>query len=267
MRRTEALRWLVIGCSLGAAMIGEATLAAPIGMRPLGGEGEAARTVGAGGWLFEAGGWQPTLDPGDPANAEDQAVQSRYWTLPVWPDLRLQHGLSDGNEVIGRVGHVVTAGYRKHFLRADAPWGGEYLQGLLQGSVGFNLLSRRPVVHLSMPGIYEAGPFTLHVAGGGYYLFNDQPIVEGTAGTELRPFSWLSVGATARLRMDAKKVTPTDGVWSFGGGLRIQPWDHLALQVEAGKDAGPPEPTGGAAVRPRIEWPLQSLRASLCLAF
>jgi hypothetical protein len=264
-RRVECLSALTLA---GVVGFGGAALAAPLGNRPLGGDGDSARTVGPGGWNVEVGAWQPRIDATKGANdADEQAILGRYEALPAWPAVRVLYGLPDGNEVTARLGTTVTAGYRKQFLRADAPWGGEYLQGLLQASVGYHLASRRPLVHVSAPGIYEAGPFTLHVAGGGYYLFNDQPIVEGGAGMEYRPWSWLSVGANAHLRMDAKKMTPTDGSWSYGGGIRLQPLDTVAVQVELGQDVGPPDPAGGTPARPRIEWPMQTLRASALVAF
>ncbi|MEB3330593.1 MAG: hypothetical protein VKQ33_15310 [Candidatus Sericytochromatia bacterium] len=253
----------VMGCWTPATAV-----AAPLGNRPLGADSDAARSVGPGGWIVEVGASQPRIDAAStPADADEQAILGRYEELPAWPAVRLQHGLPDGNEVLARLGTAVMAGYRRPFLRADAPWGGEYLQALLQASVGYHLVSRRPVVQVMAPGIYEAGPFTLHVSGGGYYLFNDQPVVDGNAGVELRPWSWLSLGVNAHLRMDAKKMTPTDGSWSYGGGLRVQPHEAVSLQVELGQDVGPPDPAGGTPARPRIEWPMQPVRASATFAF
>jgi hypothetical protein len=197
----------------------------------------------------------------------DTEVLQRWTLLPVWPEIRVLHGLADGNEVIVRAGSVVNAGYRKMFLKAEAPWGDEYLQALLQGGVGLHAASLRPMVYANLPGLYHNGPFTLHVAGGGYYLFNDQPIVEGSLGVELRPFSFLDVGGGARLRMDSKKMTPTDGSWSFSGGIRLRPFHGWQINVEAGQDVGPPAPSGGTPAMPRIEWPLQSVRASVSSHF
>ncbi|MEB3283986.1 MAG: hypothetical protein VKN33_01700 [Candidatus Sericytochromatia bacterium] len=237
-------------------------------LRPLGGEHESALTVGRGGWGIEAGAWTPRLGADlPPANALESEVFQRWNALPSWPEIRVLHGLQDGNEVIVRTGSVVNAGYRKMFLSAEAPWGDEFLQALIQGGVGLHLASLRPMVYANLPGVYHNGPFTLHIAGGGYYLFNDQPIVEGTLGVELRPLSFIDFGAAARLRMDSKKMTPNDGSWSYSGGLRLRPFPRWQLQVEAGQDVGPPTPAGGTPAFPRIEWPLQSVRATLSTHF
>ncbi|MEB3221981.1 MAG: hypothetical protein VKS61_07865 [Candidatus Sericytochromatia bacterium] len=264
---SRAERLSVVAMALGLVLSAPAQ-AAPLGNRPLGSDGESARTVGVGRWLVEVGAWQPRLDGSvGPSNEEEQGILGRLEAIPAWPSLRVQHGLPDGNEALVRLGQNVQAGYRRQFLRADAPWGGEYLQALMQASVGYGLISRRPLVHVLAPCIYEAGPFTLHVAGGGYYMFNDQPIVEGSGGIELRPWDWVSIGAHSHLRMDSKKMTPTDGSWSYGGGLRLQPSDGFSVQVEMGQDVGPPEPAGGTPAKPRIEWPMQVLRASAIVAF
>lgn len=237
-------------------------------LRPLGGEHESARTVGAGRWGVEVGAWAPSLT-GDvtPANPLESEVLQRWNLLPAWPNIRVMHGLPDGNEIIVRAGSTINAGYRKMFLQAEAPWGDEFLQVLLQGGAGLHVASLRPMVYANLPGMYHNGPFTLHVAGGGYYLFNDQPIVEGSLGIELRPFSFLDLGGGARLRMDSKKMTPQDGSWSYSGGIRLRPWDKWQLQVEAGQDVGPPTPSGGTPAMPRIEWPMQTLRASISTHF
>ncbi|MEB3197356.1 MAG: hypothetical protein VKP62_09150 [Candidatus Sericytochromatia bacterium] len=245
-----------------------ASAAEVTGLRPLGGDFESARSIKSGQSLLELGGWMPRFTgDGVAAGQEDIDVLQRWQEIPAWPDMRLLHGLADGNAVVVRAGSAINGGYRKPFLRAEAPWGEEYLQAWMQAGVGFHLASRRPMVYASLPGIYERGAFTLHVAGGGYYLFNDQPLVEGSLGCEVRPFDWLDLGATARLRMDSKKMTPTDGSWSYGGGLRIRPAPNWGIQLEAGRDVGPPEPAGGTPARPRIEFPLESLRAGISVLF
>ena len=257
--------WMGLGAGVAAA--------GPIGMRPLGAEHDSARTVGDKNWAFEAGGWMPTFEPLPATAATDSdEVLTRWQQLPAWPRLRAQYGWGDNNEVVAALGPELTAGYRKFFIRADAPWGGEYLQALMQFGGGFHLASRKPMAYVKLPGIYERGDWTFHVAGGGYYLWNDQPIVDGNFGMEFRPLPLLHLGVNAHLRMDAKKVTPMDGTWSFGGGVRFQPLPWACAQVEVLQDAGPPIPKVGEATsvsiaRPTIEIPHQSVRASVTTYF
>lgn len=243
-------------------------IAAPLGMRPLGAEFDAARTVGDGNWAFEGGGWLPSFDAlSDSATEGDRTVYENWQQLPAWPDIRAQYGWGSNNELVAQLGPRTTAGFRKFFIRADAPWGGEYLQALMQFGGGFHVAARKPLMYVKLPAIYERGDWTFHVAGGGYYLFNDQPIVDGDFGMEYRPIPLLSVGGAVHLRMDAKKVTPMDGSWSFGGGLRFTPFPWACAQVEFLKDAGPPTPEGAAAPKPRIELPGTGIRASVTTYF
>lgn len=260
-----ALAALVAASGIGAGP----ALAGPIGMRPLGAEHDSARTVGDKNWAFEAGGWMPTFQS-LPATArpEDEEILARWQQFPSWPGVRAQYGWGENNELVAALGPELTAAYRKFFIRADAPWGGEYLQALMQFGGGYHLASRKPMMYVKLPGIYERGDWTFHVAGGGYYLWNDQPIVDGNLGIEYRPIPMLHLGVHAHLRMDAKKVTPMDGSWSFGGGVRFQPLPWACAQVEVIQDAGPPTPKPGEAsgistARPIVEIPHQALRASV----
>jgi hypothetical protein len=270
--RAERLALAALAIFLGAPA---PAVAGPIGMRPLGADYDSARTVGEHGWAFEAGGWLPTFDPLPAgATADTQKVLENWQLLPAWPRVRAQYGWGGNNEVVAAVGPEVTGAYRKFFIRADAPWGGEYLQALMQFGGGYHLASRKPMAYVKLPAIYERGDWTFHVAGGGYYLFNDQPIVDGDFGMEYRPIPWLAIGGNAHLRMDAKKVTPMDGTWTLGGGVRVQPLDWACLQVEVFKDSGPPvpntgtaEPNGISTARPGVEFPHQAIRASVTTYF
>lgn len=269
--RAERLAAAAIAIGLGLAA-GPA-LAGPIGMRPLGADHDSARTVGDKNWAIEAGGWMPSFDAlsGTAATGSDE-VLDRWQQLPAWPRVRAQYGWGDNNELVAALGPELTGGYRKFFIRADAPWGGEYLQALMQFGGGYHLASRKPMAYVKLPAIYERGDWTFHVAGGGYYLFNDQPIVDGDLGMEFRPLPALHLGVNAHLRMDAKKVTPMDGSWSFGGGVRFQPFPWACAQVEVVQDAGPPtpkagEPGGISIARPTIELPHQAVRASVTTYF
>lgn len=249
-------------------------LADPPGLRPLGGDWESGRTIGRGKWVVEGGVMAPLLD--DPGlltsqfedgstlapTAEDLEVHQRWQTLPAWPTLRGIYGLDDGNEAVVHLGPVVGGGYRRHFLRADAPWPNEYLQALIQIGGGFHLASLKPMGYIRLPAIYERGNWTFHVGPGGYYLFNQQPIVDVQIGSEVRPLDGFTLGAMARLRMDAKRVTPTEGQWSFGGGARYQWGDRWTVQVEAGRDNGPPMLRDSLAL-PRIEFPGLNVTASV----
>lgn len=234
-----------------------------IGLRPLGGDWESARTVGRGHWAIEAGGMVPQLNPLDSAlSTDDQAVYDRWQVLPAWPSLRGLYGLPDGNEAVVQLGQTISGGYRKQFLRADAPWPGEYLQALIQLGGGFNLVSMRPMGYIRFPAIYERGAWTFHVGPGGYYMFNQQPLVDVQVGAEVRPFAGLHLGGLARLRMDVKHLTPTEGTWSFGGGLRYQLGDRWSIQVEANQDNGPPQ-LQDSIPQPAIEFAMMQYRASV----
>ncbi len=235
-----------------------------IGMRPLGAHYESARTVGEGHWIAEIGGWMPTFDEFEtPLNTADQEVFDRWQGLPAWPDVRVVYGYQGTSEASLHLGSQVTGAYRRHMLRAEAPWGGEYLQGLLQVGGGYHLASRDFMGYLRLPGIYERGDWTFNVAPGGYYLLNEQPVVEVNAGMEYRPIAEIAVGVNARLRMDSKKISPLDGKWSFGGGARYQILPRLALQLDAFSDGGPPTGEGTQAAKPRIEFPLKAVQASV----
>lgn len=249
--------------TLAVALAAAPAAADPLGLRPLGGDWESARTVGPGGIVIEAGAWAPQFAPLDPESLsdDDRAVLARWQQLPAWPSLRGIYGLADGNEAVAHLGPIVGGGYRRHFLRAEAPWGGEYLQALIQLGGGFHLASYRPMGYIRLPAIYERGAWTFHVGPGGYYLFNQQPVVEVNLGMEVRPWPQLSLGGHLQSRMDAKKVTPMDGSWSFGGGVRYELFEKWTLQVEATQDSGPPMPEG-TVLDPRIEFPLQAVRAS-----
>jgi hypothetical protein len=235
----------------------------PLGLRPLGGDWESARTIGPGHWAIEGGAFMPMLDPlAEELTKDDQSVYQRWTMLPAWPSLRGLYGLPDGNEAELQLGQIISGGYRKQFLRADAPWPGEYLQALIQLGGGFNLVSMRPMGYIRFPAIYERGAWTFHVGPGGYYLFNQQPIVDVQLGAEVRPFEALHLGGLARLRMDAKHMTPTEGTWAFGGGARLQLGDQWSLQVEANKDGGPPN-LADSVPMPRIEFSMMTVRASV----
>lgn len=268
----KRLAWITLGL---VAVLGRPALAADetatsVGLRPLGGDWESGRTVGAGKWVIEGGLSAPVLD--DPAiltgqvssipSAEDLAVYQRWQTLPAWPVVNGIYGLSDGNEAVVQLGPVVGGAYRRHFLRADAPWPNEYLQALIQLGGGFHLASFKPMGYVRIPAIYERGAWTFHVGPGGYYLFNQQPIVDVQLGAEVRPLDGLHLGGMARLRMDAKRVTPTDGTWSFGGGARYQLGDRWSIQVEATRDNGPPLASDSIPL-PVIEFPQLGVRASV----
>jgi hypothetical protein len=236
---------------------------AVLGLRPLGGDWETGRTIGAGHWAIEGGGMMPQLSPLDePLTAADQAVYDRWQMLPAWPSLRGIYGLPDGNEAVVQLGQTISGGYRKQFLRADAPWPGEYLQALIQLGAGFNLAAMRPMGYIRLPAIYERGAWTFHVGPGGYYLFNQQPLVDVQLGAEVRPFGGLALGGMARLRMDAKHMTPTEGSWAFGGGARYQLGDRWTIQVEANQDNGPPA-LADSVPNPAIEFPMMLYRASV----
>src|SRR5688500_8260905 len=127
--KSKAEAWCLAMLALG---LGAAPAAArPIGMRPVGGDFDSARTLGDNNWAFEAGGWLPTFQA-LPATAKeaDQEVLDRWQQLPAWPRLRAQYGWGDNNELVAALGPELTGGYRKFFIRAEAPWGGEYLQAL-----------------------------------------------------------------------------------------------------------------------------------------
>lgn len=241
-------------------MSAQPAAAVPIGLRPLGGDWETARMIGQGHWAIEANAWAPTFDnPGDyvGGNPGSPDVLSRWMALPAWPSLRALYAVSDETEAALELGPRVGGAYRRFFLRAVAPWGGEYLQALIQLGGGFHLASYKPYGYVRFPALYERGAWTFHVAPGGYYLFNQQPIVEVNLGAEFRPLESLQLGAHTKLRMDAKRLTPQDGTWSFGGGLRWQFSDDWAIQLEATHDAGPPILDLGA-IQPMIEFPFTS---------
>jgi hypothetical protein len=243
---------------LAAAPAGAETL----GIRPLGGDYESARTVGNGNWTIEAGAWVPSFTPPDTAlSTNDQAVFDRWQMLPAWPEIRGIYGLSEGNEIAAHVGPTIGGDYRRFFLRAEAPWPDEYLQAMIQLGGGFNLASHLPEGHIRIPAIFEAGAWTLHLAGGGYYLFNNQPIVEGDLGLEMSPIPSFQVGAMAKIRMDSTKITPFDGQWSFGAGARYRLGLRMVIQADLYQDAGPPVLTTTKAV-PRVEFPYQGLRVT-----
>ena len=233
------------------------------GIRPLGGTWESARTVGIGNWAIEGAVWAPTFSTeGLPTlSSPDQAVLDHWQTLPVWPELRGIYGLGDGNEVSVSLGPDLTGAWRKLFMRAEAPWPDEYLQAMIQLGGGFNLASHLPEGHIRIPAIFEAGAWTLHLAGGGYYLFNNQPIVEGDMGLEMSPIPSFQVGAMAKIRMDSTKITPFDGQWSFGAGARYRLGLRMVIQADLYQDAGPPVLTTTKAV-PRVEFPYQGLRVT-----
>lgn len=264
MPPSSSRRWA--GAGLTALMV---LIAAPLaqaqpqGLRPLGGEWESARSMGPGKWVIEAGAWVPTLSLVEsPApTEEDLEVYGRFQALPAWPELRGIYGISEETEAIVHLGTMTGGAYRRHFMRAEAPWGGEYLQGLIQLGGGFHLAAYKPFGYIRFPAIYERGAWTFHVAPGGYYLFNQQPIADVNLGAEVRPWEALHLGGHARLRMDAKKLTPMDGSWTFGGGVRYQLSEQFTVQVEASQDSGPPT-VEGSTPTPRIEFPLQGLRAS-----
>lgn len=231
------------------------------GLRPLGADWESARMGAPGELIVEVGAWAPSLlDPGTLGPTEkDMAVFERYRLLPAWPSLRGRYVLQDGNEVLAEVGPLVGGGYRRPFMRADAPWEGEYLQAVLQAGGGFHLPAMLPAVYGRLPLLYERGPVTFHVAPGGYYMLNNQPIVDVGMGVEWRVFAGFSVGGAAKIRMDAKQVTPTAGSWSFGGGARYA-WDRFAINLEFQQENGTPAVT---KPDPRIEFPMDVLRASV----
>jgi hypothetical protein len=220
--------------------------------------------IGQGHWAVEVNGWVPTFqDPGTLLDNEaNAAVFSRWSALPGWPVIHALYALSDENEAVLEAGPRVGGAYRRFFLRAVAPWGGEYLQALIQLGGGFDLASYKPYGYVRFPAMYERGSWTFHVAPGGYYLFNQLPIVEVNLGAEFRPWEPIALGAHTKLRMDAKRLTPQDGTWSFGGGLRWQISEDWAVQLEANQDVGPPmfDP---ASVQPVIEFPNMSFSGGI----
>lgn len=264
MARIPTRGWSGLAALVAVLATGVSARAEPQGLRPLGGEWESARTLAPGKWVIEAGAWAPTLGgiPESPApTEEDLTVYDRFQALPAWPELRGIYGISQDTEAVVHLGTLAGGAYRRHFMRAEAPWGGEYLQGLIQLGGGFHLAAYKPFGYIRFPAIYERGAWTFHVAPGGYYLFNQQPLADVNLGAEVRPWQWLHLGGHARLRMDAKKLTPMDGTWTLSGGARYQITDQLTVQVEATQDAGPPI-VEGTTPAPRIEFPLQALRAS-----
>ena len=259
LRRPAAILALAAAGVLSLALPASAD---PVGLRPLGGDFESARAIGAGKWVVEAGALVPMLSPVGELNTDDAAVFQRWQTLPAWPSVRGMYGLPDGNEAVVELGHVVTGGYRRHFLRADAPWPGEYLQAMIQLGGGFHLPAMRPMGYIRFPAIYERGAWTFHLGPGGYYLFNQQPVADVQIGTVVRQLEGLTLGGMARLRMDAKALTPTEGAWSFSGGARYQLGDRWTVQIEGSQDAGPPE-IAATTPQPRIEFPMMQVRASV----
>jgi hypothetical protein len=252
--------WLLVGVAI--ALPAGPAAAETLGIRPLGGDYESARTVGIGNWTIEAGAWAPSFTtPDTSVTAADTAVLERWQALPAWPEVRGIYGLAEGNEVVARLGPVIGGDYRRFFLRAEAPWPDEYLQAMIQIGGGFNLASHLPEGHVRIPAIFEAGAWTLHVAGGGYYNFNNQPIVEADMGLEMSPIPSFQVGALAKLRMDSTKITPFDGVWSFGAGARYRLGLRMVVQADLYQDAGPPVLATTKAV-PRVEFPGQGLRVT-----
>jgi hypothetical protein len=211
---------------------------------------------------IEGGVWVPTFSTPTGLTTDDTAILNNWQVTPAYPEMRGIYGMKDGNEIVADIGPVIGGGYRRFFMRAEAPWPGEYLQALIQLGGGFEIASRKPMGYIRFPAIFEAGAFTLHIAGGGYYLFNNQPIVDADVGMEYMIFEHLQIGAMAKLRMDSAKITPLDGVWSFGGGARYQVGPRFVIQADVNQDAGPPiVPT--ALPHPRIEFPFQSLRATV----
>ncbi|MDB5100906.1 MAG: hypothetical protein JWM80_5327 [Cyanobacteria bacterium RYN_339] len=252
--------WLLAGLAL--ALPAGPAAAETLGIRPLGGDYESARTVGNGHWTIEGGAWVPSFSaPDSSVTAADQVVLDRWQQFPAWPEIRGIYGLSEGNEAVAFIGPVIGGAYRRFFLRAEAPWPDEYLQALIQLGGGFNLASHLPEGHIRVPAIFEAGPWTLHVAGGGYYLFNNQPTVAVDTGLEFSPLPDFQVGAMAKLRMDSSKITPFDGIWSFGAGARYRIGLRFVVQADVYQDAGPPTVATSKAV-PRVEFPFQGLRAT-----
>lgn len=256
--------WALLGA---AALVGAMAPAAqaddPISMRPLGSEVDAARSLGIGHWAVEAGGLVPTFDAlAAGSSLEDQAAYARQLWLPAYPQVRAAVGLAGDQAAFAYLGPWIGGAWRRPFLRADAPWPGEALQAHLQVGGGYHWVHGLPMAFGRAPVMYVRGPFTLHGAGGGYYLFNQQPIAEGQLGMEWA-FPWgLSLGATARLRMDVKKLNPQDGAWSFGGGLRWQVGEAWQLTLEGLRDEGPPSFTDSKPL-PRLEFPQSQVRLGL----
>lgn len=235
--------------------------AVPIGLTPLGGDWETARMIGKGHWAVSLRGWMPQFDSVTGLSTSSQQVLQRWQMLPAWPRVIGLYGLSDENEAVVELGPDVGGAYRRFFMRAVAPWGGEYLQALLQLGGGFNLASEKPYGYIRFPALYERGPWTLHVAPGGYYLFNDQPMVDVNLGLEFRPIEALQFGVHTRLRMDAKQLTPTAGTWAYGAGVRWQLNDDWAIEADAERDPGPP--AGASTPNPVIEFADTSYSAGI----
>lgn len=250
--------------ALAVVLTARPAVAETLGIRPLGGDYESARTVGQGKLALEVGAWVPTFSTpsGVTLTDDDNAIFARWQQFPAWPAIRGLYGLADGHEVEAEIGPVVGGAYRRFFLRADAPWPHEYLQVLIQLGGGFHLASYKPMGYIRVPAIFEAGPFTLHVAGGGYYLFNNQPTVDVDLGLEYSIFERLQLGGLVKLRMDSTKITPTDGNWSFGGGLRYQLGARTVFQVDVNQDAGAPV-VANVTPRPHIEFPFQSVTGTV----
>lgn len=252
---------------VGPTFVAAPALAAdPISMRPLGGDWDAARSMGRGHWTVEVGGMLPQFDAAPAGSSEDDLdAFDRQFLLPAYPQLRAAIGLPGDQAAFLYLGQWVGAAYRRPFLRADAPWPGESLQAHLQLGAGYHWVNGLPLAFGRAPAMYVRGPLTLHATGGGYYLFNQQPIAEGQLGAELALGWGLSLGGLARLRMDVKKLNPQEGAWTFGGGLRYQLGDEWQLTLEGVRDEGPPVFADSKPL-PRLEFAQTQFRFGLSYA-
>lgn len=248
--------------ALGALLSAPPAHAEPEGLRPLGLMSLGARAGEPGHLRFELGGAyrQPVYPSGDATLTQDDAdVFARQAMLPVWPDAWGVYTLGDGAEAFGHVGEWIGGGYRRPLLSAVAPWPGEDLAAFAQIGGGWNWSAVKPYAELRVPVRYTKGPVTVSVIPGARYAFNQQPLVEVEAGATYRPVTWLEVAAGMRLRMDAQKLTPTDGTWDFSGGFRFWPGDRWGVELTFLQDAGAPRPEG-SVIDPVILFPVTSFR-------
>lgn len=251
--------------ALGALAHAPAALAAPEGLRPLGLMSLGARGGEPGHLRFELGAAlrQPGAVSAQGLDADDLAVLARQSALPLWPDLWGAYTLgADGAEAFGHVGEWIGGGYRRPLMKAVAPWPGEDLEAYAQLGAGWHWSAVKPYAELRVPTRYTRGAWTLSIVPGARYAFNQQPLVEVEAGLAYRPWPWLEVAGGTRLKMDAQKLTPTDGTYDFTGGARVWLGERLAVEVTGLQDAGAPLPAT-STIDPVVFFPATSVKVAV----
>jgi hypothetical protein len=187
----------------------------------------------------------------DNSKRAEKEIQNRIGLSPLWPQISFLTRLTDSNELGGVIGPYSGIVYRKPFLRADAPWMGEYVQVLLQAGTGLDFFTFRPAIHLHAPIGYQVQNLNLNITPGLRYHFNGgQPLVEGIGSLSYRLFDFIELAGLVHLKMDMAKLQPQDGTWGFGGGLRYLFNPDNAIQLSVKQETPPP---AGGDFRPDLD--------------